>query len=199
MNDWKAIGTSPLDRAWIQPEENLLSALIRSPTYPDFSPPLSPREAILARYEERAQPGLPQDVDLQLQAGTRQECPHESTEIIVGYLHKMQWRTPFLRRLRSINKQWQMTIDSLPCAIFDFSTACQSSVQPRDSFRLGHSRHDRIIYYNREAYEKLKYADFSEDLPGPGERSRDRGLGPSGAQMLNNMRLDRKRSCRERV
>jgi len=139
VNDWKALGTSPLGRAWIQPEENLLSALIRSPTCPESSPPSSPGEGNRERDEERAQPGPPQDIDLQPQAGTRQECPHESTEIIVGYLHKIQWRTPFLRRLRSINKQWQMTIDSLPCAIFDFSTACQSSVQPRDSFRLGHA------------------------------------------------------------
>jgi len=33
--DWKPIGMSPLGRAWIQPEENLLSALIRSPTRPE--------------------------------------------------------------------------------------------------------------------------------------------------------------------
>jgi len=105
VRGWKPIGTSPLGRAWIQPEENLLSALIRSPTYPEFSAPSSPGEANLERGEEKVQSGPPQDIHLQSQAGTRQECPHESTEIIVGYLHKIKWRTPFLRRLRSINKQ----------------------------------------------------------------------------------------------
>jgi len=185
VRDWKPIETSPLGGAWIQPEENLLSALIRSPNYPEISAPSSPGEANLGRGADNIQSGNPQDIHLQSQVGTRQECPHESTEIIVDHLHKVQWRTPFLRRLRSINKQWQMAIDSLPCAIFDFSTICQGSVQPRDSFRLGTVRHDVIIYYNREAHESLKW----DNVPMSGERSLDRGLGPSGAQMLNNLRL----------
>jgi len=188
VHDWKPIGTSSLGRAWIQPEENLLSALIRSPTRPEDPgdpAPTSPGEANLERGEEKVQSGPSQDIHIQSQAGARQECPHESTEIIVGYLHRIQWRTPFLRRLRSINKQWQTIIDSLPCAVFDFSTTCQSHVQPRDSFRLGMVRHDRLIYHNREAYERLPWDDF----PMSGECSPDRGLGPSGAQMLNNLRL----------
>ena len=185
VNDWKHSGTSPLDRAWIQPEENLLSALIRSPTYPALSAPSSPGEANRERNEEEAHPVPPQDIQSQQQADTRQECPHESTEAIVSYLHRTKWRTPFLRRLRSINKQWETVIDSLPCEIFDFSTICQSSVQPRDSFRMGLVRHDRTIYHNCEAYERLKFDDF----PGLGERSPDRGLGPSVTQMLNNLRL----------
>ena len=185
MRDWKPIETSPLGGAWIQPEENLLSALIRPPNYPEISAPSSPGEANLGRGTDNIQSGNPQDIHLQSQAGTRQECPHESTEIIVGHLHKVQWRTPFLRRLRSINKQWQMAIDSLPCAIFDFSTICQSSVQPRDSFRLGLARHDGLIYLYREAHESLKW----DNALMSGERFLDRGLGPSGAQMLNNLRL----------
>jgi len=185
VRDWKPIGPPPLGRTWIQLEENLLSALIRSPSYPEFSAPSSSGEANLERGEEKIQSGPPQDIHPQSQAETRQERPHEKTEIIVGYLHKAKWRTPFLRRLRSINKQWQMAIDSLPCAIFDFSTICQSSVQPRDSFRLGMPRHDGTIYYNREAHESLKW----DHVPMSGERSLDRGLGPSGAQLLNNLRL----------
>jgi len=185
VRDWKPIETSPLGGAWIQPEENLLSALIRSPNYPEISAQSSSGEANLGRGEDKIQSGNPHDIYPKSQAGTRQECPHECTEIIVSHLHKLQWRTPFFRRLRSINKQWQMAIDSLPCVIFDFSTICQSSVQPRDSFRLGTVRHDGIIYYNREAHESLKL----DNVPISGERSLDRGLGPSGAQMLNNLRL----------
>ena len=32
VHDWKTIETSPFGRAWIQPEENLLSAVIRGPS-----------------------------------------------------------------------------------------------------------------------------------------------------------------------
>ena len=172
VRDWKPIETSPLGGAWIQPEENLLSALIRSPNYPEISAQSSSGEANLGRGEDKIQSGNPHDIYPKSQAGTRQECqecPHECTEIIVSHLHKLQWRTPFFRRLRSINKQWQMAIDSLPCVIFDFSTICQSSVQPRDSFRLGTVRHDGIIYYNREAHESLKL----DNVPISGERSLD--------------------------
>jgi len=125
VSDWKPSGQSPLGGAWIQPEENLLSALIRSPCYPEINMPTGSGEAILERDVKKIQSGPPHDTLPQSQADTRQECPHESTEIIVSYLHKVQWRTPFLRRLRSINKQWQRAIDSLPCAIFEFSTICQ--------------------------------------------------------------------------
>ena len=71
VRDWKPIGTSPLGRAWIQPEENLLSALIRSPTYPEFNAPSSSGEANLERGAEKIQSGPPQDTHLQSQAETR--------------------------------------------------------------------------------------------------------------------------------
>ena len=58
-------------------------------------------------------------------------------------------------------------------------------VQPRNSFRLGVARHDRLICHNHKAYERLKW----DDIPLSGDCSPDRGLGPSGAQMLNNLRL----------
>jgi len=185
VRDWKTIETSPLGRAWIQPEENLLSALIRGPSRPEGVAPTYLVEANLARGKEKVQYGPPQNIHIQLQARERQEWPHENTEIMVGYLHKMQWRTPFLRRLRSINTQWQRAIDSLACAVFDFSTCCMSDIQPRNSFRLGLVRDDRLICHNRKAYERLKWDDISR----PGDRTPDRGLGPSGAQMLNNLRL----------
>jgi len=183
--DWKNPETSPLGRAWIQPEENLLSALIRGPSRPEGIAPTGPAGANLERDKEKVQYEPPQNTHTQLQAEVRQECPHESTEIIVCYLYKMQWRTPFLRRLRSLNKLWLMTIDSLPCTVFDFSTFCQSNVQPRNSFRLGLARHDRLICHNHKAYERSKW----DDIPIAGDRSPDRGLGPSGAQMPNNLRL----------
>ena len=115
----------------------------------------------------------------------RQEWPHPNTATMVGYLNKMKWRTPFLRRLRSISMQWKMAIDSLDCIDFDFSTCCQSGIQPRNSFRLGLIRDGRLICHNRKAYERLKWDDalMSDD------HTPDRGIGPSGAQMLNNLQL----------
>jgi len=92
VQDCKTMEKFPLGRAWIQPEENLLSALIRGPSRPEGIAPIWGHE--------RVQNGPPQNNHLQLQAEERQECPHEITEIMAGYLHKMQWRTPFLRRLR---------------------------------------------------------------------------------------------------
>ena len=59
VRDWKPIETSPLGGAWIQPEENLLSALIRSPNYPEISVPSSPGEATLGRGEDKIQSGNP--------------------------------------------------------------------------------------------------------------------------------------------
>jgi len=185
VRDWKTIETSPLGRAWIHPEENLLSALIRGPSRPEGVAPTYLGEASLAMGTKKAPKGPPQNINIQLQAKERQEWPHENTEIMVGYLHKMQWRTPFLRRLRSLSKQWLMAIDSLPCAVFDFSTCCQSNVQPRNSFRLGLVRDDRLICNNRKAYERLKW----DDIPMARDRAPDRGFGPSGAQLLNNLRL----------
>jgi len=83
--DWKTIETPPLGRAWIQPEENLLSALIRAPSRPEGIAP--------TWGTERVQNGPPQNNHIHLQTRERQECPHEITEIMAGYLHRMQWRT----------------------------------------------------------------------------------------------------------
>jgi len=57
--DWKPIGTSPLGRAWIKPEENLLSALIRGPSRPEDIAPTCPVEANLEMGKEKAQYGPP--------------------------------------------------------------------------------------------------------------------------------------------
>jgi len=184
VSDWKP-QTPSLGGAWIQPEENLLSALIRGPSRPEVLVPAGHAGATSEKDGEIVHDGPPRNIHAQMQAGKQQECPHESIEIIVCYLYKIQWRTPFLRRLRSLNKLWLMTIDSLPCTVFDFSTFCQSNVQPRNSFRLGVARHNRLICHNYKAYERSKW----DDIPVVGDRYPDRGLGPSGAQMLNNLQL----------
>jgi len=169
VRDWKTTATPPLGKAWIQPEENLLSALIRGPSRPEGVAPPYLGQAKLAMGIERTQREPLHNTHIQLQARERQEWPHENTEIMVGYLHKMRWRTPFLRRLRSLSKQWQMAIYSLPCAVLDFSTCCLSNVQPRNSFRLGLVRDDRIICHNRKAYERLQW----DDNPRPRDRTPD--------------------------
>ena len=128
VSDWKP-KTSSLGGAWIQPEENLLSALIRGPSRPEVLVPTGHAGATSEKDGEKVQDGPPRNIHTQMQAGKQKECPHESIQIIVCYLYKIQWRTPFLRRLRSLNKLWLMTIDSLPCIVFDFSTFCQSNVQ----------------------------------------------------------------------
>ena len=124
---------------------------------------------------------------MQEQATTRQEWPHPNTDTMVGYLHKMKRRTPFLRRLRSLSRQWKIAIDFLDCTIFDFSACCQSGsgIQPRNSFRLGLIRDGHLICHNRKAYERLKW----DDALMSGDHTHDRGIGPSGAQMLNNLQL----------
>ena len=98
-----------------------------------------------------------------------------NTAAMVEYLHKMKWRTPFLRRLRSLSRQWKMAIDSLDCTIFfDFSSCCQSGsgIQPRKSFRLGLIRDGRLICHNRKAYERLKW----DDALLSGDHTPDRGI-----------------------
>jgi len=124
---------------------------------------------------------------MQEQATTRQEWPHPNTDTMVGYLHKMKRRTPFLRRLRSLSRQWKIAIDFLDCTIFDFSACCQSDsgIQPRNSFRLGLIRDGRLICHNQKLYERLKWGDALMS----GNHTPDRGIGPLGAQMLNNLQL----------
>jgi len=115
----------------------------------------------------------------------RLEWPHPNTTTMVLYLKRMNWRTPFMRRLRSISIQWKMAIDSLDCEDLDLSSCCQGEIQPRDSHRLGLIRDGYLICHNRRAYETLKMdAVWVPDYHTP-----DRGIGLSGAQMLNNLQL----------
>jgi len=67
----------------------------------------------------------------------RQESPHPNTATLIDYIQKEDWKTPFLRRLRSINMQWKMEIDSRKIKYLDFSSYCQDDVQPQNSHRLG--------------------------------------------------------------
>ena len=115
----------------------------------------------------------------------RQEWPHPNTATMVEYLKRLQWKTPFIRRLRSISVQWKMAIDSLECEDFDFSSCCQGGIQPRNSHRLGLIRDGHLVCHNRRAYEKLKMEAVWE----PDNHTPDRGIGPSGTQMLNNLQL----------
>jgi len=179
VHNWKTIETFPLGRAWIQPEENLLSALIRPPSRPEGVAPAYLVEANLALKKKQDNHGSQhrthQNNHMQKQATTRQEWPHPNTATMVEYLHKMKWRTPFLRRLRSLSRQWKMAIDSLDCTIFfDFSSCCQSGsgIQPRKSFRLGLIRDGRLICHNRKAYERLKW----DDALLSGDHTPDRGI-----------------------
>ena len=115
----------------------------------------------------------------------RQEWPNPNTTTMVLNLKKMKWRTPFMRRLRSISIQWKMAIDSLECKDFDLSSCCQGEIQPRDSHRLGLIRDGHLICHNRSAYETLKMDAVWE----PDYHTFDKGIGLSGAQMLNNLQL----------
>jgi len=64
----------------------------------------------------------------------------------------VEWKTPFLRRLRSISTQWKMAIDSMDINYFDFSSCCQGGIQPRNSHRLGLIRDGRLVWHNLKAY-----------------------------------------------
>ena len=46
--------------------------------------------------------------NIQEKTTVRQEWPHPNTATMIEYLRRMEWKTPFLRRLRSINMQWKM-------------------------------------------------------------------------------------------
>jgi len=191
VHNWKTIETFPLGRAWIQPEENMLSALIRPPSRSEGVAPAYLAEANLALKKQQDNHGPQhrtlQSNHVQTQDTTRLEWSHPNTDTMVMYLHKMKRRTLFLRRLRSLSRQWKMAIDSQDCKIFDFSACCQggSGIQPRNSFRFGLVRDGRLNCHNRKAYERLKW----DDVLMSGDHTPDRGIGPSGAQMLNNLQL----------
>jgi hypothetical protein len=177
VQNWKDMETSqPL---WIQPEENFLSALIRPPSRPE---PIAPeiRAARLGRSTRNGTGPLdrsPQD-NPQEQTLARQEWPHPNTTTMVLYMQKMKWRTPFLRRLRSINIQWKMAIDSLEWVDIHLSSCCQGEIQPCSSHRLGLIQDDHLICHNRRAYETIKKAPYGnrsitlliEGLGSPGLR-----------------------------
>ena len=73
---------------------------------------------------------------------------------MIGYMLKMKWKTPYLRRLRSVNTQWKAAIDSLDINYFDFSSCCQGKVQPCNSHRLRLFRKGNLIHHNLKAYGK---------------------------------------------
>jgi len=107
-----------------------LSALIRPPSRPE---------------PEASEPKLVTERELQEQIMVRQDWPHPNTATMVEYLIRMEWKTPCLRRLRSINMQWKMAIDSMEIKYFDFSSCCQGGIQPRNSHRLGLIRDGRLV------------------------------------------------------
>ena len=131
VRDWNAMETH--HPAWIQPEENLLSALIRPPSRPES-------------VERGPYPATERNIQEQTMA--RQEWPHPNTATMIGYLKRMEWKTPFLRRLRSINMQWKMAIDSMEIKYFDFSSCCQGGIQPRNSHKLGLLRDGCLPQWN---------------------------------------------------
>jgi len=104
---------------------------------------------------------------------------------MIEYLQRMEWRIPFLRRLRSINMQWKIAIDSLETEYFGFSSCSQGGIQPRNSHRLGLIRDGRLVCHNRKAYGRKRVGAMWK----PEQYIPDRGIGPSVAQMLNNLRL----------
>ena len=128
VQNWKDMET--VQPSWIVPEENFLSALIRPPSRPE---PIAPeiRAARLGRSTRNGTGPLdrsPQD-NPQEQTLVRLEWPHPNTTTMVLYMKKMKWRTPFLRRLRSINIQWKMAIDSLEWEDIDLSSCCQGDTK----------------------------------------------------------------------
>ena len=104
---------------------------------------------------------------------------------MVFYLQKKNWRTPFLWRLRSINTQWKITIESLVWKELDLSSCSQGFIQPRNSHRLGHIRDGGLIAHNCRIYEKVHDAAWL-----PHSTPSDRGVGLSVAQLLNNLQLN---------
>jgi len=146
---------------WIQLEENLLSALIRPPSRPE---PIDP------------EPNPVMERNTQEQTTVRQEWSHPNTATMIEYLKRMEWKTPFLRRLRSINMQWKMAIDSMKITYFDLSSCCQGGIQLRNSHRLGLIRDGRLVCNNRKAYGRLSgVAEWKPEQYIP-----DRGLDPPG-------------------
>jgi len=61
----------------------------------------------------------------------------------------------------------------------------QGGIQPRNSHRLGLIRDGRLVCHNRRAYERTRVEAVWE----PEKHIPDRGIGPSGAQMLNHLQL----------
>ena len=169
---------------WIVPEENLLSALIQSPSRPEPTAPEIRADRLDWSTRNRTGPmdGSSQD-NPQEQTLARLEWPHPNTTTMVLYMQKMKWKTPFMWRLRSINIQWKIAIESLEWKEIDLSSCCQGEIQPRNSHRLGLIRDGHLIRHNRKAYETV-HMDAVWDSHTP-----DRGIGLSGAQMLNNLRL----------
>jgi len=120
VRDWNALETH--HSTWIQPKENLLSLLIRPPSRPESID---------------SEPNQVTERNKQEQTTVRQEWPHPNTATMIKFLRRMEWKTPFLRRLRSINMQWKMAIDLMEIRYFDFSSCCHCGIQACISHRLG--------------------------------------------------------------
>jgi len=129
---------------WIQPEENLLSALIRPPSRTEPNEP-EPNPVAGRAWLKTVARAILMENYTQEQTTVRQEWPHPNTATMIEYLRRMESKTPFLRRLRSINMQWKTAIDSLESKYFDFSSCCQGGIQPRNSHRLGLIRDGRLV------------------------------------------------------
>ena len=145
VRNWKDKET--IQHSWIAPEDNFLSALIRPSGQ---GPSYNGNEVVCLgtradRLDQSAKHEAYNAIETlqttsQEQSLTRPEWPHENTVTMVFYLQKKNWRTPFLWRLRSINTQWKITIESLEWRELDLSSCSQGFIQPRNSHRLGHIR-----------------------------------------------------------
>jgi len=130
VQNWR--GEETAQYSWIAPEENLLSALIRPPCNGGrmHCICIENEPTALATRSDRLNESVKNDANdaidtLQISqdpTSTRREWPHEITETIILYLRKMNWRTPFLWRLRSTNTQWKIAIESVGWKEIDLSS-----------------------------------------------------------------------------
>ena len=77
------------------------------------------------------------------------------------------------------------TIESLAWTELDLSSCSQGFIQPRNSHRLGLIRDGCLITDNCRVYETVHDAAWMVHLT-----PSDRGVGLSGAQLLNNLKLN---------
>jgi len=85
----------------------------------------------------------------------------------------------------SINIQWKIVIESAGWKEIDLSSFSQGSIQPRNSFRLGLFQDAVLMVENCKVHEKVHDAAWI-----PHSTPWDRGIGLSGAQLLNNLQMN---------